>query len=81
MKVYKGVFVKVNGQQREMVFAYLEDMDAEFLISKLGDTVSSVNRRYPEGMKLIWDLECDNFRVFNFRTQIGELQEMETLEL
>jgi len=84
MKVYKGVFVKQNGQQREMIFAYLEDMDPDFLTSKLADVAVSamhMARKYKDGMKLVWDLEVDNYRVFNFKTQIGELQEMETLEL
>jgi hypothetical protein len=82
MKVYKGVFVKKNGQQREMTFAKLEDMDSDFLASRLVEGASvSASSKFAEGMELVWDIESDGFRVFNYRTQIGELQELYTIEL
>jgi len=79
MKVYKGVFVKVNGQQREMTFAKLEDMDADFLSSRL--VGSGISHTATEGMELVWDIESDNFRFFNYKTQIGEIEELHTVDI
>ena len=28
--------------------------------------------KYPEGMELVWDLEADSFRVFNWKTIEGK---------
>ena len=32
---------------------------------------SSGEQKYPDGMELVWDLESDDFRVFNWRTCEG----------
>ena len=64
MKKYCGSFIKKNGDEREMTFAYIEDLPADFLETQIIGSASS--KAYPEGMKLVWDLEANNFRVFNF---------------
>ena len=66
MKAYKGTFKKKNGESRDMVFARLLDLPQKFLNEKVQGAGSE--QQYPEGMELVWDLEADNFRVFNWRS-------------
>jgi hypothetical protein len=65
MKAYKGTFKKKNGEPRDMVFARLLDLPQKFLDTKVQGAGSE--QQYPEGMELVWDLEADNFRVFNWK--------------
>ena len=69
MKAYKGTFKKKNGESRDMVFARLYDLPEKFLDEKVQGAGSE--QKYPEGMELVWDLEADNFRIFNWKTSIG----------
>lgn len=73
MKAYKGSFKKRNGELRKMLFAKLDDLPESFLEQKI--IGSGVAKNYPEGMQLVWDLEEDNFRVFNWSTVEGSVEE------
>ena len=75
MKAYKGSFKKKNGDSREMVFARLLDLPDSFLSDKVQGAGSE--QTYPEGMELVWDLEADNFRVFNWKAVEGSTKEIE----
>jgi hypothetical protein len=66
MKAYKGSFKKKNGDSREMVFARLYDLPEKFLNDRVQGAGSE--QKYPDGMELVWDLEADNFRVFNWNS-------------
>ena len=66
MKAYKGTFKKKNGEARQMTFARLVDLPEQFLETRIIGAGSEQN--YPEGMELVWDLEADNFRIFNWNT-------------
>lgn len=66
MKAYKGTFKKKNGESRQMTFAKLADLPEEFLETRVIGAGSEQN--YPEGMELVWDLEADNFRIFNWKS-------------
>ena len=66
MRAYKGTFKKKNGESRDMVFARLLDLPQKFLDEKIQGAGSE--QQYPEGMELVWDLEADNFRVFNWKS-------------
>ena len=74
MKAYKGTFKKKNGESREMVFARLYDLPQKFLDEKVQGAGSE--QKYPEGMELVWDLEADNFRIFNWNTIEGNTREL-----
>jgi len=74
MKTYSGTFLKKNGEERTMLFAYLEDLPSDYLANRI--IGGSNEKTYPEGMKLVWDLEADNFRVFNFNKVIGKINEI-----
>ena len=73
MKAYKGTFKKKNGESRDMVFARLYDLPQKFLDEKVQGAGSEQN--YPDGLELVWDLEADNFRVFNWKSVENSPQE------
>lgn len=75
LKAYKGSFKKKNGDSREMVFARLYDLPENFLNDKVQGAGSE--QSYPDGMELVWDLEADNFRVFNWKAVEGSTKEIE----
>ena len=67
MKAYKGKFTKKNGSEREMVFAKIHDIVAvndDFIAAKIVGT--GATRDYKPGQELVWDLEADDFRIFNW---------------
>jgi len=66
MKAYKGTFKKKNGESRQMTFAKLADLPEQFLETRIIGAGSE--QKYPEGMELVWDLEADNFRIFNWKS-------------
>lgn len=74
MKAYKGTFKKRNGEIREMFFAKIEDIPEPFISQRVAGTGSE--RSYPPGMELVWDIEADNFRLFNHATAESPLQEV-----
>ena len=75
LKAYKGSFKKKNGDSREMVFARLYDLPENFLNDKVQGAGSE--QSYTDGMELVWDLEADNFRVFNWKAVEGSTKEIE----
>lgn len=66
MKAFKGSFIKKNGEARTMVFSRIKDLPNGFVASKIVGAGSEKN--YPDGMELVWDLEEDDFRIFNYNT-------------
>ena len=66
MKAFKGTFKKKNGESRQMTFAKLADLPEQFLETRIIGAGSE--QKYPEGMELVWDLEADNFRIFNWKS-------------
>jgi len=68
---YVGSFVKDDGTVRRMYFAKLDDMPAGFLDAKTTGTGRSPTQE--PGKELVWDLQVNNFRVFNYSTQRGEV--------
>ena len=78
MKAYKGSFRKKNGELRTMLFAHIEDLPESFLDTKIVGAGSE--KAYPPGMQLVWDLEADNFRVFNFSTADEPIKELNVSE-
>lgn len=78
MKAYKGTFKKKNGESRDMVFARLLDLPQKFLDERVQGAGSE--QQYPEGMELVWDLEADNFRVFNWNSAENDPKEFDVDE-
>ena len=78
MKAYKGTFKKKNGESRDMVFARLLDLPQKFLSERVQGAGSE--QQYPEGLELVWDLEADNFRVFNWKSAESDPKEFDVDE-
>ena len=74
MRAFKGTFKKKNGESRNMVFAKISDLPQSFLSTIVLGTGSE--QSYPVGMELVWDLEADNYRVFNWATIESDPKEL-----
>ena len=61
-----------------MVFARLLDLPQKFLDERVQGAGSE--QQYPEGMELVWDLEADNFRVFNWKSTETDPKEFDVDE-
>ena len=59
MIVYQGTFVKKDGSHRTMKFVKTKDLPNEFLSARLKE--------------LVWDLDNQGFRVFNYETTVGKV--------
>ena len=75
MKAFVGTFTKKNGEARTMNFVRLTDLPTGFLDTKL--TGTGRERTLEEGLELVWDLEQSGFRVFNYNTVVGTVDEYE----
>lgn len=74
MKSFKGIFRKKDGKFRKMHFVKLSDMPKEFLTERLKD---KKKLDMAPGLEVVWDLEEDDFRIFNWSTVMGEVVEEE----
>jgi hypothetical protein len=74
MKSYLANFRKKDGSLRNMHFAKLKDLPPGFLDAKVKGKKPPVLN---EGAELVWDLDAQEFRVFNWNTALGEIQEKE----
>ena len=74
MRAFKGTFKKKNGESRDMLFAKISDLPQTFLSTMVQGAGSE--QTYAEGMELVWDLEADNYRVFNWATIESDPKEL-----
>ena len=72
MKAFKGSFKKKSGENREMFFARISDLPSHFVASKI--IGAGTEQNYPKGMELVWDLEQDDFRIFNWKTAVDKIK-------
>ena len=75
MKSYRGSFKKMSGELRNMHFAKLSDLPNEFISAR----IKGGTRQQPltEGLEVVWDLENQDFRIFNWKTVEGAVKEEE----
>lgn len=69
LKVYEGTFVKQNGDHRKMRFLKLSEVPSDFLPPSKGGGP----RNLSEGTELVWDLDSNGFRAFNWSTVVGSV--------
>lgn len=67
---YTATYTKTNGDSREMNFVRLNDLPETFLHGKIKGT--GKERTLNEGQEVVWDLDNNGFRVFNWKTVVGE---------
>ena len=75
MKAYIGTFIKKNGEERTMKFVRLQDLPEKFNSSKVKNT--GTKRTLREGLELVWDTDQSEFRIFNWSTTRGDIDETE----
>ena len=75
MKAYIGTFIKKNGEERTMKFVRLQDLQEKFITSKVKNT--GAKRTLKEGLELVWDTDQSEFRIFNWSTTRGDIDETE----
>jgi hypothetical protein len=75
MKSYRATYKKKNGDVRNMHFAKLNDLPNQFV----SDKIKGGNQQHnlDEGMELVWDLDANGFRIFNWKTVEGAVKEEE----
>lgn len=78
MKGHVGSFLKKDGSLRTMKFVKINDLPDTFIKDKLKG--SERKRNLSEGMETVWDLENQNFRVFNWEKVVGEVKDFDLLE-
>ena len=75
MKAYNGTFTKKNGDARTMRFIRMTDIPEKFIALQVKGTGRKPT--LSEGMELVWDLDTNAFRMFNWKTVEGNVTEIE----
>ena len=75
MKAYNGTFTKKNGDARTMRFIRITDIPEKFITAQIKGTGRKPT--LAEGMELVWDLDTNAFRMFNWKTVEGNVTEIE----
>lgn len=68
---HTATFTKKSGENRTMNFVKIQELPETFVNSRVSGT--GTQRTLAEGMELVWDLDNDGFRVFNWNTLVGEV--------
>ena len=75
MKAYNGTFTKKNGDARTMRFIRMTDIPEKFIALQVKGTGRKPT--LSEGLELVWDLDTNAFRMFNWKTVEGNVTEIE----
>lgn len=75
MKAYKGVFIKKSGERRVMRFVKLGDLPSTFVETRFKG--SGKKLALNEGSELVWDIDESDFRIFNYKMAIDNLEEFD----
>ncbi len=71
--IYNKTFIKKDGGQRTMKFVRLSELtydDYDIYSIPPPNSTPSAKRKYAEGNELVWDLDANGFRVFNWKTEV-----------
>lgn len=72
MIAQRGTFIKTNGDEREMNFVRIENLPEGFIEK---NTAGGTAPKLAEGQEIVWDLDASGFRVFNWNTTVGDVEE------
>jgi hypothetical protein len=64
--VYTGTFTNKSGFQREMRFVKVSDFPTSV-------TSGFKTRNLQPGYETVWDIDMNQYRTFNYNTQIGTI--------
>jgi len=74
IKGYHGFFKKANGDVREMFFVRTGDLPEQFLSLQVKGTGKP--RTLKEGLETVWDVQHASFRIFNWGSTVGDVEEV-----
>lgn len=74
MKAYKGTFIKKSGERRTMRFVKIKDLPKKFLEGKFTTGKKHV---LTEGSELVWDIDEGDFRIFNHKLVVDNMEEFD----
>ena len=83
MKLYTGTFTKTDGTPRYMQFVRLTDLPDTFLATRIkGNDATEARtaarqRMLAEGKETVWDMDANNFRIFNWNAVVTDIAEEE----
>ena len=71
---YTKKYLKKDGSPRVMKFVRLSELTHSDYdnYSIPPPSASAKPRKYAEGNELVWDLECSDYRVFNWKTIVED---------
>lgn len=72
VKTYSATFVKSSGQERKMNFVRYQDLPEKFLNENVKNRTAP--RANKNGFELVWDLDNNGFRTFNWNTISGPIE-------
>ena len=75
IKGYVGTFAKKDGTARGMRFIRMQDVPLNRLPAR--SLKEGKKRVLKEGTELVWDIDADGYRIFNWSTVTGEMAETE----
>ena len=73
MKAYVGTFMKKSGEVRTMTFMKVDEVPEGILPESKGGK----RPKLQEGMELVWDVESNSYRMFNYKTVVGKVEVVE----
>ena len=77
MTGYEATFTKKDGSAREIRFVRTDDMPEKWFAKHVKGT--GKKRTLKEGNELVWDIDNEGFRVFNWNTIQGEVKKFDFL--
>ena len=77
MTGYQATFTKKDGSAREIRFVRTDDMPEKWFAKHVKGT--GKKRTLKEGNELVWDIDNEGFRVFNWNTIQGEVKKFDFL--
>ena len=75
IRAYSAKYVKKSGEERNMNFIRFSDLPESFLNDRIKGT--GIEKNLGLGREVVWDLDNQGFRIFNWNTIIGEAVERE----
>ena len=76
VKTYSATFIKNSGQERRMNFVRFQDLPEKFLEENVKNR--SAPKALKNGSELVWDLDSNGFRTFNWNTISGPIENGQT---
>jgi hypothetical protein len=75
MTAYEATFLKKDGSERHIRFVRTDEMPENWLAQHIKGT--GKKRSLKENVELVWDIDKEGFRVFNWNTVRGDVEKFD----